>query len=178
MGSKYISLVYWTVPLVWLQSGRKENIVLKLGIRGSLRMYRCWMQKAAVVKAGCSEIWEGWSLHCNQIQWLAGHLQEDSAGGLLSPWKHWLDQGYTGANYRTVSLGGPVYWKMVRGATVSAHWAESHIQYASHRWMHHEWTQLRNSYKRAGISGKCSNTLSFLFSYHFSIRLLFCLAAE
>ncbi len=31
------------------------------------------------------------------------------AGGLLSPWKHWLGQGYIGANYRSVSLGGPIY---------------------------------------------------------------------
>lgn len=69
--------------------------------------------------------------HSYQIHRLAGHLHEDSAGGLLSPWKHWLDQGCFGANYRTLSLGGPIYWKTVRGATASVHWAQR-VTYSMH----------------------------------------------
>lgn len=181
MVSKYISLVYWTAALVWLQSGRKENIVLKWDIRGA----RC-----VCIGAECKRLQKRWwgalrfewadpgTEHRSQIHRLAGHLQEDAAGGLLSPWKHWLDQGYIGANYRTVSLGGPIYWKMVRGVTASVHWARSHIQYALHCWLHYEWSQLRNSYKRAGPSGKRSNILAaphlrlaFLSPYYFSIPL-------
>lgn len=125
MESKYISLVYWTVVLVWLQRGRKGNIVLKGDLRGGLRC-------VCVCVWRLQHWWWGslrfeWADPCTghsgQIHRLTGHLQEDSAGGLLSPWKHWLGQGYTGANYRTVSLGGQIYWKMVRGATVSVHCA-------------------------------------------------------
>lgn len=62
MVSKYISLVHWTAALVWMQSGRKQTIVLKLDIRGGLAVY----VQAAVVMVGCTEIGVGWSSHWAQ----------------------------------------------------------------------------------------------------------------
>lgn len=74
---------------------------------------------------GCAgvecEIWAGWFLYRAQqpnssAHWIPSAV---SAGGPASPWKHWLGQGYIGANYRSVSLGGPIYWKIDRRGAVS-----------------------------------------------------------
>lgn len=49
-----------------------------------------WLTEAAVGNSalGFVEGADPCSGHSNQIHRLTGHLQEDSAGGLLSPWKH------------------------------------------------------------------------------------------
>lgn len=124
--SRYISLAYGTVARLWLQSGREELFLGGDVGRGSLyvclgarckRRRRWWGALRFELADPCTG-------HSSQIHRLTGHLQEDSAGGFLSPWKHWVDQGYIGANYKTVSLTGQIYWKTVRGATVSVRRAQ------------------------------------------------------
>lgn len=130
---------------------------------------------------GCSDIWVGWSLHWAQ---LPNSSARWTPPGGLSMWPLVTMETLAGPGLRWGQLQDcKPGWSILlknghRGNSVCPLSTESHIQYASHHWMHHEWTQLRNGYRRTGISGKWSNILavqhlylSFLFPRPFSIPL-------
>lgn len=155
MESKYISLVYWTVVLVWLQRGRKGNIVLKGDLRGGLRCV-CVCVEAAALMVGFSEIWVGWSLHWTQRPNSSAHWTPP--GGLsrwplvtmetlAGPGLHWGQLQDCKPGWSDLLKNGQ------RSNCVCPLCTWRHIQYAAQCWMHHERSQLRNNYRRLGKSG-------------------------